>query len=516
MTQSPFEAVKQALSKINALPVTNASVSYHSSGRVLIIGTVEQILSVQPRLEQLQLFVLFSAPTPAAMQFQLAKTTTVIEAEQPYRLSGYLGAFMLHDKTQIFDLVLDMQTAPLINVQIPPVGYYALKHQNLTLNSILDEIDDRVGTFDKPKFFSLDTELCAHTRNGIQGCRQCLDICATEAISSSASAIKVDPYLCQGCGDCTTVCPSGAINYNYPARSDTINNISTVLKVFRQAGGNDAVLLLHDLDDDNFVPPELGGIIPYRLEAIGTAGMDIWLSALALGASQVWIRVNDQHTALSRQAIDEQLQLAQEILQGMSYPAEQIRTVNVIDETVLGFKDIPEIPPAQFAGVDDKRMQIRLAVDHLYQHCPQAVASIGLSSPALFGRVKVDSSHCTLCFACVSTCPVGALASGQKLPQLKFIESACVQCGLCQSACPEQVISLIPEYGYDSVKVREPTVLHEQKPFCCIQCNKAFATKSMIAVIQKKLQDHPMFQGENANKLLLCEDCRVTEQFSKH
>ncbi len=516
MTQSPFEAVKQALSKINALPVTNASVSYHSSGRVLIIGTVEQILSVQPRLNQLQIFALPSSPIPTPTKLQLTKITTIVEAEQPYRLVGYLGAFILNDNAQIFDLVLDMQTKPLINIQIPPVGYYALKHQDSTLNSILDEIADRVGTFDKPKFFSLDTGLCAHTRSGIQGCHQCLDICATEAISSSTSAIKVDPYLCQGCGDCTTVCPSGAINYNYPARSDTINNIRTVLNVFRQAGGNNTVLLLHDLDDENFVPPELGNIIPYRLEAIGAAGMDIWLSALALGASQVWIRMSDQHTTLSRQAIDEQLQLAQEILQGMGYSAALIRTVNTIDEVVLGFKDRPEIPPAQFAGVDDKRVQIRLAVDHLYQHCPQAVARISLSSQALFGRVKVDSSNCTLCFACVSTCPVGALASGQELPQLKFIESACVQCGLCQSACPEQVISLIPEYGYDSVKVREPTVLHEQEPFCCIQCNKAFATKSMIAVIQKKLQDHPMFQGENANKLLLCEDCRVTEQFSKH
>jgi hypothetical protein len=184
-----------------------------------------------------------------------------------------------------------------------------------------------------------------------------------------------------------------------------------VLNVFRQAGGNDAVLLLHDLDDDNFVPAELGNIIPYRLEAIGAAGMDIWLSALALGASQVWIRMSNQHTTLSRQAIDEQLQLAQEILQGMSYPAEQIRTVNVIDETVLEFKDIPEIPPAQFAGVEDKRMQIRLAVDHLYQHCPQAVASVSLSSPALFGRVKVDRLYAVFCLCidlsgrCVSERP---------------------------------------------------------------------------------------------------------------
>lgn len=515
MTQSPPEAVQQILHKMNVLAQVSASVTYHSLGRVLIIGSVDQVILVQPRLKQLQIFVLLTEPCSVATQLKLGKTNTLIEVEKPYSLKGYFGTFSLNNSSQIFDLVLDMQVEPLLDITIPPVGYYALERNNQTLTTILDEISDRVGYFDKPKFFTLDASVCAHGRNGIQGCHQCLDACATQAISSDGSTVKIDPYLCQGCGDCSTVCPSGAINYNYPPRSETVNRIRSVIKAFRQAGGQTPTLLLHDLGEDELILPERGNIIPYQLEAIGAVGIDIWLSALALGAVQVCIYITDRHTTLTQQVINEQLQLAHEILQGMGYSTDLIIKSNSIN--ALGELSQPTIiPPAQFAGIDDKRALIRMAVDHLYQHCLLPIDRIALTGEALFGRIEIDSQNCTLCFACVSTCPAGALASGQELPQLKFIEANCIQCGLCQSACPEQVISLVPEYYYDSIKARAHVLLNEEEAFHCIQCQKAFATKSMIDTIRIKLQDHPMFQGENINKLSLCEDCRVIKLFGQN
>ena len=52
----------------------------------------------------------------------------------------------------------------------------------------------------------------------------------------------------------------------------------------------------------------------------------------------------------------------------------------------------------------------------------------------------MDREACTLCMACASVCPAGAINAGGELPRLDFIELNCVQCGLCESACPEDAI----------------------------------------------------------------------------
>ena len=67
--------------------------------------------------------------------------------------------------------------------------------------------------------------------------------------------------------------------------------------------------------------------------------------------------------------------------------------------------------------------------------CPQG---------APFGAVDIDVAGCTLCLACVSACPTGALIDDPERPMLRFAEDACVQCGLCKATCPEKVITLRP------------------------------------------------------------------------
>ena len=42
---------------------------------------------------------------------------------------------------------------------------------------------DLVGTFDKPRYIAFTEDLCAHSRSRIVGCRRCLDLCPTGAIS---------------------------------------------------------------------------------------------------------------------------------------------------------------------------------------------------------------------------------------------------------------------------------------------------------------------------------------------
>ncbi len=53
----------------------------------------------------------------------------------------------------------------------------------------------------------------------------------------------------------------------------------------------------------------------------------------------------------------------------------------------------------------------------------------------------IDHSSCTLCGACNTVCPFGALSI--KNERLELNEVACKGCGLCQPICPTAAIQLI-------------------------------------------------------------------------
>src|SRR5206468_9515412 len=82
--------------------------------------------------------------------------------------------------------------------------------------------------------------------------------------------------------------------------------------------------------------------------------------------------------------------------------------------------------PASFAAVGGKRDVMRLALRELQRAAPAPVDVIPLPAGAPFGAVEVNVEGCTLCLACVSACPTGALSADTEPPMLRFAEDACV------------------------------------------------------------------------------------------
>jgi ferredoxin len=366
-------------------------------------------------------------------------------------------------------------------------------------------------------------ELCAHGASGIEGCRRCLDVCGTGAITSANLSIEIDPYLCQGCGECSTVCPSGAISYAYPGRAETLNRLWRMLDAYFDAGGRSPLVLFHDdaggkawVEGNAERLPEF--VLPYALESLGSVGLEVWLSALALGAGRVLLLAAARPTGPAQQALVAQIGYAGEILSAMGYEAtlvEMIGPDDGLDRLAEDAPALPERPRARFAAVSEKRTVLHMAVEHLHRYGRREAEFAPLSTGAPFGEVWVDGGKCTLCMACVSICPSSALADGGELPRLKFIEANCVQCGLCESACPEDAVALAPRYVYDQQEARRTRVLHEEPVFNCIECGKPFATEKMIKTITDRLQDNWMFQGEGRRRLMMCEDCRVKAMFGR-
>jgi ferredoxin len=167
--------------------------------------------------------------------------------------------------------------------------------------------------------------------------------------------------------------------------------------------------------------------------------------------------------------------------------------------------------PASFEPVGQKRDLLRLSLRELHRAAPAPVDVIALPQGAPFGAVEIRVEGCTLCLACVSACPTGALMDDPERPTLRFAEDACVQCGLCKATCPEKVITLTPQLDFRAASA-SARLLKEEEPFRCIRCGKPFGTKSTIERVAAKLEGtHWMFSGPDSRLevLKMCDDCRV-------
>jgi ferredoxin len=105
---------------------------------------------------------------------------------------------------------------------------------------------DLVGRFAKPRYIAFDPALCAHSRSSIVGCTRCLDLCPAGAIAPDGDHVAIDPHVCAGCGQCASVCPTGAAAYTMPPVDTLLRQLRAMLLTYREAGGERAILLLHD------------------------------------------------------------------------------------------------------------------------------------------------------------------------------------------------------------------------------------------------------------------------------
>ena len=521
-----------------AEPQPVAIVPYVSAGTVLILGDESVALAAARHCNQqenITVTVVITAPGTAAAGIKRREQDgiTVLHAV-PSTLAGYLGAFQLtlaaedsatviNEVTrgrQLFDLVLDLMAPALISSELPPPGYFAPGDDAVALQQALDDIPGLVGEFEKPQYFHYNASICAHGRSGMKACTRCLDACPTEAITSLGDLIEVNPGLCQGAGSCATACPTGAISYAYPRLSDSLECLRALLKSYRDNGGSDAVLLFHDAEAGRDLVAAVATqlpdhVLPVEVEELGGVGMDSWLSALAYGSAAVVLLGTSRLAHAVENEIQAQLATAHALLAGMGYsPGVLLYTrhqgTQLID--TLGSVSLLSNPQvAGFAGLDEKRSIIRLAVDHLYDIAQRKRPLISLPTGAPFGEVQLDKTRCTLCMACVSQCPANALSAGGETPQLGFIEANCIQCGLCCRTCPEDAIAISPRYLYDFPTRNTRRILYEEEPYHCIVCGKAFATRSVIENITKKMQGHAMFQGVALQRIKMCEDCRVRD-----
>ena len=544
---------KAAGPKIAALIAASAEptaaipyVSFDSDGVILIYGRDEAAIGAAALLkDHLDVTVLIRPPAdvapPRISEFPVVKGTI-------HSAKGYLGAFELivddyaqpapssrgalsfgpakNGAKSHCDIILDMSGgAPLFSAADLRDGYLRVDPGDPTavMQAVL-KARDLTGTFDKPRYIDFNADICAHSRSKIVGCTRCLDLCPAGAITPDGDHVAIDAHICAGCGQCAAVCPTGAASYALPAADALMRRLRTLLTTYRDTGGQRPVILFHD---DAHGLPLIDALarhgdglpanaLPVAVNEVTQVGLEALAAAFAYGAVAVrlLLRGKPRHdiTGLHRT-----LALADPILAGLGFGANRVALIETDDPDALGealraieFQDgAPR--PASFLPTGDKRDVMRLALRELHLAAPAPVDIVSLPSGAPFGKVELNVEGCTLCLACVSACPTGALGDDPEKPTLRFSEDACVQCGLCKATCPEKVITLVPQLDFRAATA-SARVLKQEEPFRCIRCDKPFGTRSTIERVIAKLEGkHWMFQGkaQRLDMLKMCEDCRV-------
>src|SRR5947209_6235341 len=261
---------------------------------------------------------------------------------------------------------------------------------------------------------------------------------------------------------------------------------AAVERAIAKAGGSNATVLFQDGEHGEAIIDVLArfgsglpaNVLPLRVNEVTQLGPEIIAAVFAYGGSGVAIvtRARPRHDILGlRQAVE----MTGSIISALGFGADVVRILETDDTDQLRAMldaapaGVTTQKPAGFIPRGSKRSMLETTFRELHLAAPVPVDLVPLAEGAPFGGVNLNVEGCTLCHACVTACPTGALSDNPERAMLRFTESLCVQCGLCESTCPEKVITLEPRLDFKAWNAL-PRVLKEEEPFNCIACGKPF------------------------------------------
>ncbi len=113
------------------------------------------------------------------------------------------------------------------------------------------------------------------------------------------------------------------------------------------------------------------------------------------------------------------------------------------------------------------------------------------------------ADSCTLCYACVESCPHRALAIQQD--RLDFTSEECTGCGYCARICPEHAITLSQMDG--PIMLSTKTV-YKDELVPCTRCKTPYISMKMFKKVSGMIES-------SEDVIRLCPKCRQAEIYEQ-
>lgn len=353
-------------------------------------------------------------------------------------------------------------------------------------------------TFALPEYVAapgIDAGRCAAER----GCRACVDVCPTGALTLLNGRVLADRSVCEPCGRCVTACPTGATENPAATASQLEAQVRALLDPAAGPSGPRGIVFrcrraTHVEATAGWYP------VTVPCTAMVTSG---WLLApLVMGAGGVAVRPCSDGGCSLRQddVLVDRLTWCEAFLAAVELPTDLVGTdPNAVPlRAPLPVTALPDpFGPVGAAGVLG-------ALAELTGNTEGELDRRG--GPV--GVVDVDPAACTGCGTCAATCPTGAVAASDDGGRrtLSFDANLCVACGACARRCPEVAqgaITVRPVVDVARLRAGR-TVASTNDLVACRSCGRTVAPTKLLARIAALIGDDHMADALTTR----CRDCR--------
>lgn len=358
---------------------------------------------------------------------------------------------------------------------------------------------------------SLDGARCLNTRHVRAGCRRCVAICPTAAITLASGVPEVEATACIGCGACVPVCPTDAVTAGDAPERRLLGVCQSI------DGGSVTVACMANPQPR---ADALGGPTVRHSRCLASLSADQLMGLAGDGTRRLELDMSWCQTCAIGTAADSVI-AAVETIEAL-IPA---RPAMVAMVGLPGAVDEPMATGSTEAVVDSNRPSMsrrglfssmrkraegavqrgrEIAPPPLRRTRGPVLARLPQSVPASRGRLLehlghvqlgdqgtdipatqvpfaevLISSSCSACGLCARYCPTGSLsfvttaspADARNSFILSFRMSTCIDCGICAVACPEGAVTFGATLDTASVNQPDPIELRRGALATCSSCS---------------------------------------------
>ncbi len=376
-------------------------------------------------------------------------------------------------------------------------------------------------------------EGCAAGKSGFQGCTLCESACRHGAITRREDNIAFDEISCTGCGACTSVCPLSL----FRMEDDIFSMMGYLLKPSnpRRSKPDRRIIMFtcaHSiplLDAVGAQKKKYPAVLPLFVPDLACVSENHILRAFDLGADGVIMLGCGECTGHgSREAWG----FAQRILDEfrLNDRISVIRNDDDVDSftgSVTYFKEhltrsqTGTQKPVLLKSASNRHILIEL-ISSLASKTGIVPRTVIEDMVLPFADISIGSS-CTVCGACTSMCPVGALRREEG--SIVSVYGYCIACNLCEKACPEKALTMRRVFSMSKLLDTSPSCLFRSELQVCASCLKPYMTKaafdritgSFIENVREDLGPREQLELiKNQTELLqYCENCRPARAILK-